>query len=118
MMIALLGASFTTIQTGLLLILALIAVGVNFFAAFKGPKHTFALNFARGFLAFIYFCGYVWLLVGQPDRANWSEIMSGVALATWPVVWILPPLFTYWQRNRVQDSESATLVPKKRTDDA
>ena len=41
-------------------------------------------------VAFCYAVAYTWLVVGDPDRAAWSEMLAYVALIGWPGVFVLP----------------------------
>ena len=41
-------------------------------------------------VAFCYAAAYTWLVVGDPDRAAWSEMLAYVALIGWPGAFILP----------------------------
>lgn len=94
-------ANGTPAQTAVLCTFAGGASIVGFLAAFKGPRQTLVLNIIRGWLAFLYMCGYLYLLILRPDRGDWSQLMSGLGYVTWPVVWIYPPLFTYLNRESV-----------------
>lgn len=84
------------------LCLAFVAAVSAGWAAVRGPRNTLVLNMARGALATVYFAGYIWLLATDVDRGEWSEVMTGVGLVSWPVVWIYPPWFTYRHRHHVR----------------
>ena len=45
-------------------------------------------------LTFTYAAAYTWLLLGNPDRAEWSEMLAYVALVGWPVVFVMPAAMT------------------------
>ena len=70
-------------------ILAACSAWVNVCAARRVRSSLFA---AIGALSAIYVAGYMWLLAHPAQRAAWSEVMSGVALVAWPLVWIGPAL--------------------------
>ena len=53
-------------------------------------------------LSVVYVTGYLWLLLNPTERAVWSEVMSGVSLVAWPMVWIGPAVRTFHQRTRFE----------------
>jgi len=46
-------------------------------------------------LSGVYVVGYLWLLTNPTQRIAWSEVMSGVALLAWPLVWLAPAARAY-----------------------
>lgn len=45
-------------------------------------------------LGCIYLASYIWLLTGNIDRRTWSEIMMGVSIVVWAIVWVAPSEFS------------------------
>ena len=45
-------------------------------------------------LTFTYASAYTWLLLGNPDRSEWSGMLAYVAFVGWPVVFVLPAVMT------------------------
>lgn len=94
-------------QVIILIALSMIAAAANFYALFKGPHVLAQLNGSRGGLAAGYAVAYTILLFNINNRANWSIFMSDVAYISWPVVWIIPPIFTYRKWRTVYTSQQA-----------
>lgn len=104
----------TKTQTSILCGLAAIAAVLGYMAAlasWNGPLHTFVLNIIRGWLATLYFVGYLYLLLADPDRGQWSQMMSGLGYAAWPVVWIYPLVRDHISRRRAAHIVSKSFLP-------
>lgn len=75
------------------LICVCFAAGFQLVASRQGSaikRHLFGATFG---LSLVYAGSYVWLLLDFPDRVqDWSQVMRGVSLVTWVVVWIVPAL--------------------------
>ena len=81
-------------------VLASVAAGVNIVASKVGPRPLRVMSTVRGVLAAFYAAAYVWLLAHRDQRAHWSQTLSGVALAAWVVVWIVPAIIAIRLRPR------------------
>ena len=51
-----------------------------------------AMHAAVAVMALVYAIGFAWLLAHQTQRVLWSEVMSGVGLVSWPLVWVWPAI--------------------------
>ena len=80
-------------------VLAICSAWVNVCAARRVRSPLFA---AIAALSVIYVAGYGWLLAHPGERAVWSEVMSGVALVAWPLVWIGPALRSAHRQTRFE----------------
>ena len=61
------------------------------FRAYRRGLHDWRpFHLAVAFLCLTYLSGFLYLLIVQPDRKAWSEVMVGVGFVTWPVVWMYP----------------------------
>ena len=63
------------------------------YSSWRSPQPWRTVRALGGALAFIYTCGYVWVLA-TGDVLAWSSTMRGVSVLAWPTVWILPALVT------------------------
>lgn len=68
-----------------------------------------ALSAASATLAAMYVGAYVWLLV-DPDVVHWSQIMRGVSIVVWPLIWILPGVTAVRARNDLV-AKVGTVLP-------
>jgi len=69
---------------------ATLSVIVAYWAAKRLPKALHAILIPIGILACIYVVAYVLLLSGVVAFARWSEVMRGVSIMAWFIVWIYP----------------------------
>lgn len=81
-------------------VLAAIAGTVNLRVAARVSAHR-VLHVVVGCLAFGYACSYGWLLLNPEMRLEWSQVMSGVSVIAWPIVWTAPALATWRERRQI-----------------
>lgn len=89
------------------LALALLSAIVNLTAARRLKSALFASVAA---LSAIYVVSYAWLLLHPTERLAWSEVMSGVSLIAWPLIWVGPAMRACWQRRRFEQA-LVTMAP-------
>jgi hypothetical protein len=82
--------TFTLALTAVVTVLAFVAVVVNIWSAYEGAPEAFVTRWCIAALAFVTSVAYLVLLLSEVDPQGWSTVMRGVALVTWPVVWMLP----------------------------
>ena len=57
-------------------------------AARRGVVNTRPLHASIAALSVVYCCGYLVLVIVQPPVRDWSNVMRGVGLVTWPLAWM------------------------------
>jgi hypothetical protein len=65
---------------------------VAFWVASVKIKRYRATNVASALLATLYVVGYFVLLFTNVDQATWSTTLRWLGIASWPLVWAIPPL--------------------------
>ena len=73
---------------------AFVAFVANLYGARHDDPRKRPVRAAIATIAAIYVFAYLWLYTDRVDRQSWSEVMSGVSLVVWPVVWGFPPVWS------------------------
>ena len=87
---------------------ALVSAVVNLAAARRLKSVLFASVAA---LSAIYVVSYGWLLLHPTERLAWSEVMSGVSLVAWPLIWIGPAMRSCRQRTKFEKALTTMTTP-------
>jgi hypothetical protein len=59
-------------------------------SSYPWTKAWFFMSLAAFSLSCVYTVAYVYLVMTDIGRGEWSETLAYVSLLTWPLVWILP----------------------------
>ena len=71
---------------------SLLAALANLYGAWKGDPRLAQLRASIAALALFYLLGYLLVIFSGWDPADWSAFYRRVALVSWPLVWVAPPL--------------------------
>ena len=66
------------------------AAAVNTYSAHRGVPTLRPARAVQATLAVMYAGGFIVVLVGWVQPADWSAFFRPISLITWPAVWIIP----------------------------
>lgn len=92
--------------------LALTAFIVNAVAAHRSEEPWRTVRVLVASLSILYAGAYLWLGTHPAQQPGWSQVMRGVSLTAWPVVWIGPAFVSLRYHQRTKRIVDRTLGEK------